>query len=188
MVMLGPRVMHIAGSRPTVAPSILPKSAPNDAQRTRVGPLRVEDPAAGIEAIPILAPLLQAAVHVVETPGIGQLLPDRVGSATAIDVIPGIVGQIGIAGIIGVAEAGRGAGAAGILPFGFGGQPIYSVRRNVTGGALLLRKLGAITRGLKPRCAVHRTTQVHTVAVVVEVARIAADQGQVLALGDQVLR
>src|SRR5207302_789 len=73
-------------------------------------------------AVPVVAPLPDVAVHVEEVPAVGRFLTYRLGLALRMRLEPGVVRQLGFA----IAEtilAGS-AGAAGIFPFGLGGQPI----------------------------------------------------------------
>ncbi len=61
-------------------------------------------------------------MHVVEAPGIGLLLPDRVRGSAGVGRVPGVLGQLAHAAAEAVLAAR--AGPAGIFPLGLRGQPI----------------------------------------------------------------
>jgi hypothetical protein len=56
---------------------------------------------------PILTPLEDIARHVVQSPGIRKFPPDRVNGETVVHGLPRIVCQVGIIGIIPVAEPAK---------------------------------------------------------------------------------
>src|SRR6202000_1063270 len=96
-----------------------------------------------IRIVLIDAPLSDVTVHVVEAPGIGLFLTDLVIAAIAIgqDRIidePGVVLQL--FRIVAEAVGGLGAGAAGVFPFGLGGQAIKAA-------GLFAEPLGVLPRG-----------------------------------------
>src|SRR5262249_37496515 len=66
-------------------------------------------------SIPVLAPLPDVAVHVVQAPGVGPLQADRVGPAPGIGLGPGAGVQFGR--VVAEAVSGPGAGTASVFPF-----------------------------------------------------------------------
>jgi len=85
-----------------------------------------------VRSVPVGAPLLDIAVHVVEAPGVRRCLADgqdhgclvgrsayRIGEPTPPLVLVVFVGEV----VAGVEARGR-TGAAGVFPFGLGRQPI----------------------------------------------------------------
>ncbi len=73
-------------------------------------------------AVPVVAPLPDVTVHVVEAPAIGPLPADRLRLALRMRLEPGVLRQLAV----GVAEAvfPGAAGAAGVLPLRLGRQPV----------------------------------------------------------------
>ena len=78
-----------------------------------------------IAGVPVLAPFPNITVHVVQTPGVGLFLPNRVGMPARVPIIPRILLKISFFGIKAVLQLA--AGLAGIFPFRLGGKPV-SVR------------------------------------------------------------
>src|SRR5258708_6195586 len=71
--------------------------------------------------VDVFTPLRHIAIEITDPPTIGFLLPDRMGLLVRIIREPSVLTElIGLAEIVWVV----GAGAAGILPFRFRGQPI----------------------------------------------------------------
>lgn len=94
-----------AARRTAVRRRIVPTAATDDTIRSRRRALRINDGPARIRPIPVLAPLPHISMHIHQSPGVGQLLADRVGSAAAVGRVPRVVGQVGVARIIPVAES-----------------------------------------------------------------------------------
>lgn len=69
--------------------------------------MRIGYDSAGVWTIPILTPFQDIPLHVVQSPRIRRLLPDRMRPKAAVERIPGVVGQVREIGIIAVAEACR---------------------------------------------------------------------------------
>ncbi len=61
----------------TIARRTVPYAAPHNAIRSRRWPFRIGYFIVGIDAKPVLAPLLDITVHVIEPPGIGHFLSYR---------------------------------------------------------------------------------------------------------------
>src|SRR5207344_455183 len=111
---------------------------------------------AAICAIPVLAPLPDIPMHVIQSPRVGQLLPYRMRRSAAVAAIPRVVRQVGVARVIPIAEPRRGPPPARILPLRLRRQPIHTVGRNPPRRPLPLRELAAVVRGVKPTHLLHR--------------------------------
>src|SRR5260221_8155685 len=74
----------IPTGRPQLPRFAAPTAAAESSVRTRGGPLRIDDTAARIRPIPVLAPLPQSAVHVVQAPRVRQLLPHGMSDVVAV--------------------------------------------------------------------------------------------------------
>ena len=74
-----------------------------------------------IRAVYIFAPLANVAVHVIKSPNVGFSLADRVRPVvTGLGVpviVPRILGQFAMVGVVAEKEAGRASSPAGIFPF-----------------------------------------------------------------------
>ena len=68
------RAVHEAARRPAKPGGAIPTPAPNHPIRARGSPLGARHRDAGIVAIPIMTPLPNIPVHVVQTPCVGSLL------------------------------------------------------------------------------------------------------------------
>ena len=106
-------------------------------------------------------------MHVIQSPRVGQLLPHRMRRTTAVLVIPRVLGQIGVARVIPIAEPRRGPRPARILPLRLRRQPIHTIGRNPPRRPLALRELAAVVRGVEPTDRFHRTGQIGTVILVI---------------------
>src|SRR5438046_9730012 len=67
-------------------------------------------------AKPILAPFPDVSFHVVQSPWIGELLPDGVHREAGVVRVPCVIRQAGVARILSVTEPRRSAGARGAFP------------------------------------------------------------------------
>jgi len=121
------RVAAPAHGRPA-APVLV---APSAATEYAAGAVDV-----GIVDVP--APFPRVAQHVVQTPGVGLLTADLMNPLLRIAAVPGDVVKKS------VARSGR-PGAAGMLPFRFGRQPV-AVR-----GCVPLDTLAVVTKALRGR-------------------------------------
>ena len=71
-------------------------------------------------AVPILAPLPHVPVHVIEPPGVGLLLANRVRCIPRVGFVPGIITQLRF--LVAKAILRRRPGPTGIFPLGLAGQ------------------------------------------------------------------
>ena len=69
--------------------------------------LRIGYDSAWVWTVPILTPFQDIPLHIVQSPRIRRLLPDRMRPKAAVERIPGVVGQVREIGIIAVAEPCR---------------------------------------------------------------------------------
>src|SRR5206468_7220725 len=105
---------------------------------------------------PILTPFHGVPFHVVQSPWIGQLLPDRVRRETTVQNVPRVIRQVCVSGIIAVAEARRSASARGALPLRLRWEPIMAVSRNAPCREFPLRQLRAVIGRVGPAHAGNR--------------------------------
>src|SRR5215813_4144550 len=68
----------VAIRRPAAAGGAVPTAAPSHADRARGGACRISCSTIRITLIPVLYPLPDIAMHVIESPGVGLQLPHRV--------------------------------------------------------------------------------------------------------------
>src|ERR1039458_491784 len=73
-----------------------PRSSAERAVLAFLRPSRSGDGLLGIVAIPVLAPLPDIAVHVIQAPLVGLLLTDRVGLSAAVLGVPSVLFQFGL--------------------------------------------------------------------------------------------
>ena len=147
------------GGRPVGRPEIVGlgrvTAAARDPEVAFRGADRVARVALEVRAVPVQAPLLDVAVHVVQTPWVG-------GGAADVqrdDVVAGAARRVGEPGAalvlchprrrpISAPERCRGAGPARVLPLRLGGQTEF--------GALALRQPAAVGGGVMPAHEHHR--------------------------------
>ena len=98
---------------------------------------------------PVQAPFHHVAVHVVQSPRIGQLHSHPVSLLRVIQ-IPGVVSESAVIRIIAVAEPSLCSGPTGVFPLGGSGQSICMANRQPSGLPLGLSQLGAVFDGLPP--------------------------------------
>src|SRR5262249_9590535 len=110
--------------RPAVAGGEAPATAPLHAVRARGRACRIHCSATSIFLIPVLHPLPDIAMHVIESPGVGLQLPHWVRlQLSCFALIPRIASEL--AGIIPKAPAGRSSSARRVLPLRLSGQAIH---------------------------------------------------------------
>ena len=112
-----------------IARRAVPDAASHHPIGTGRGPLRIGHFIVGIDAEPVLAPLLDIAMHVIETPGIGLFPGYRLNHIIRVATIPPYRIQIGVSATIelrntAVEKSGRASRPAGIFPFSFGRKPV----------------------------------------------------------------
>src|SRR5262249_23756669 len=128
-------------------------------------------------AVPILTPLPDVPIHVVQSPRIGQLLPDRMNSKIENREIqePRVIRQAAVTRIVSITKPRRSAGACGAFPRGLGGEAVLAAGGDAPRRDFLLRKLSAVVRRVGPSDAGNRPTQIAR-----KVAWILSDDRQVL--------
>lgn len=127
--MAQPDAGSAAGSerRPAHTEVAEPRSPPRDMVFSRFRAARVFFRLAVMRlGVPVGAPLPDVAVHVVEPPGVGFLLPDRVCGVAAVVRVPSIVAQL--PPVVAETVSGCGSGPAGVFPLCLGRQPELLVR------------------------------------------------------------
>ena len=112
----------VAIRRPAVAGVVVPAPASDHPGRARRGACRIDCSVCSIRPIPVLHPLPDIAMHVIEPPGVGLQLPHRVCLPSRIPVMPRIASEL--ARLIPKAPAGRRPGTRRILPLRFRGQAV----------------------------------------------------------------
>ena len=107
-------------------------AAAHDFPSTRTGSrsCRIGLNSARQEAEPILTPFHDVPFHVVQTPWIGKLLPDKVRRETAVRGVPRVIRQACVVRIVSVAEPRRRAGTRGAFPFSLRGKTILAAGGN----------------------------------------------------------
>src|SRR5262249_35065022 len=108
--------------RPAVASDDVPTAAPIHPERAGCRACRIHDRPTRIDAMPVLHPFPDIAMHVIEAPGIRLLLPHRMGLLPGVAVMPGMPPQI--AGVVTKAVGCARPGPRRILPLGFCGQTV----------------------------------------------------------------
>src|SRR5262245_12498332 len=155
-----------AAGRPAVRHVEIVAAAANDFPSHRIGgrTLRIGHRTTRQIAKPILGPLPDVALCVVQSPRIGKLLPDWVkgkrGREPAVENKPRIIRQVRVVRIISIAEPRRRSGACGALPFCLGWKAILASGRNASRGQFPLRQLPAVIRRVEPAHARNRTAEI----------------------------
>jgi hypothetical protein len=85
-----------AKRRPAEAGSVEPTAAPMHAVRARGRACRIHCRTTHILPIPVLHPLPDITIHVIEPPGVRLKLPYRVRLPFSIPVIPGIASELAL--------------------------------------------------------------------------------------------
>src|SRR5947207_7153829 len=170
--------VEVPTRRPAFSPLAAPTAAAEHAVRARCRSLRIDGAPAGIRPVPVLAPLPETAVHIIQAPRVGQLLPHRMRRAAAVVQIPRVLGQARVAWIIAMAEARRGPSPAGILPLRLCRQSIDAVGPDQPRSPFPLREPSTVIRGIFPTHRLHRPVEVAG-----EYARLAASHPQIIGLG-----
>ena len=75
-----------------------------------------------IHFVKVVAPLPDIAADIKQSPGIGLFLPDEARVASGVSIEPSVVAKFG--GVLAEEVGCFRAGAAGVFPFGFGGEAI----------------------------------------------------------------
>src|SRR4029434_5858164 len=103
--------------RPADTPVAEPTGPAGHAVRARNRSLRIDaTPARQTAGPPILTPLPDIPMHVIQSPRGGQLLPHRVRRTAAVVEIPRVVRQVSVARVIPIAKPRRGPPPTRILP------------------------------------------------------------------------
>src|SRR5882724_11989574 len=92
---------------------------------------------------PVVAPLPNVAVHIVETPGIWFLLANGVGGSFAVVQIPNVL--IGVFGVVAEAEKIGRSGAAGVFPLRFRRQSVAVARLEISGSHFAFCERGTVS-------------------------------------------
>ena len=74
--------------------------------------------------------------------------------------MPHIVREVGVAGVVPIAEPRRGPRPARIFPLRFGRQPVNAVGGDATRRPFPPRQLATVIRGVKPTHHFHRAIRV----------------------------
>src|SRR6516162_6776920 len=114
-----------ATRRPAAPGVVLPATAPINSVRVRARTRRalgVSHRLCWILSVPVLYPLVDVAVHIIQPPGIGLELPYWVGLAISVCFVPGMFAQL--IAVVPKTVDRRGPGAACILPFGLRRQTV----------------------------------------------------------------
>src|SRR5205807_1225654 len=113
-----------AGGGAAVAHVVVPAAAAQDAGGAASGTGRVGFRAflVIVGGVPVGRPLEGVAMHVVEAPGIGLLLADRVRLESGVPSEPGVLNQVLV--VVAEAELALCAGPAAVFPLGFRGQGV----------------------------------------------------------------
>src|SRR6266540_4206494 len=115
--------VSIAIRRPAEAGVVVPTAAPMRPIQADKGPHRLHCSACGGGLIPVLHPLPDIAMHVIESPGIRLYLPSWVCPIVSIVPIPGI--QTELARILAKAPSCRGPDASCVLPLCLRRQAVH---------------------------------------------------------------
>ena len=75
---------------------VVPAATPVHPVRARRRPPRISHRTARITTIPVLAPLIHVAVHVIQTPRVRLLLTHGMGRIARVLVVPRVISQLGI--------------------------------------------------------------------------------------------
>ena len=147
----------VAARRPADPGRAVPGTAPQNPERALSRTFGIYNLIfVSIGSVPIFAPFPYIAVHVIKPPGIGRFLCNGVGFTLRILSKPSVGGQSGV--LIAKMVSASGAGATGILPFGFRGQPEANPRNiPVHAPDKFL--------GIFPGDSLHRTTRPATLEV-----------------------
>jgi hypothetical protein len=128
------RRVPAADRRTAVAGVEKPATAPVHPARARYRPRRIRKLASEISTVPVLTPLPDIPVYVIQPPRVRFLQPDRMRGTTLVNLPPSVVRELAL--IISKRIRSRGSSPTGILPFRFRGQAVDSP------GSLLGRQIG----------------------------------------------
>src|SRR5439155_26016690 len=117
---------------------------------------------ARLVAVPILAPLPDIPIQVIQSPRIGQLLPDRMNCYIEKRQVqePRVIRQAGVVRVVSITEPRRGAGARGAFPLSLGRQTILAASGDAPRCQFVLRQPPAVIGRVGPAYAGNWTAQI----------------------------
>ena len=118
-----------AARTPSITGRAVPDAASHSSVGTLRGPVRIDHFIVRVGPKPVLAPLLDITVHVIEPPGIGLFSSYRLNHIIRVTTIPAYRIQVGVSATIefrnpAVGKSGRASRPVGIFPFSLGRKPV----------------------------------------------------------------